>query len=92
MEKVVILHVTHGTVIIMLYQIVMVFDECFLVINIAFYYDSNLYLSVARVLVGNTTQGNCTMRVPPTGYDTTGDGNSIFGMVTFTCWINLIFN
>ncbi|CAF0784838.1 unnamed protein product [Rotaria sordida] len=33
---------------------------------------------LARVLVGNTTQGNSAMRVPPPGYDTTGDGQSIF--------------
>jgi hypothetical protein len=35
---------------------------------------------LARVLVGNTCQGNTTMRVAPTGFDTTGDGQSIFGM------------
>ncbi|CAF4505891.1 unnamed protein product [Rotaria magnacalcarata] len=33
---------------------------------------------LARVLIGNTTQGNSTMRVAPPGYDTTGDGQSIF--------------
>ncbi|CAF1041631.1 unnamed protein product [Rotaria sp. Silwood1] len=33
---------------------------------------------LARVLVGNTTQGNSGMRVPPSGYDTTGDGQGIF--------------
>ncbi|CAF2757652.1 unnamed protein product [Rotaria sp. Silwood2] len=33
---------------------------------------------LARVLVGKTTQGNSGMRVPPSGYDTTGDGQSIF--------------
>ncbi|CAF0927005.1 unnamed protein product [Adineta ricciae] len=33
---------------------------------------------LARVLVGNTVQGNSSMRVPPAGFDTTGDGHSIF--------------
>ncbi|CAF0739027.1 unnamed protein product [Adineta steineri] len=33
---------------------------------------------LARVLVGNTTQGNSSMRVAPPGFDTTGDGQSIF--------------
>jgi len=31
------------------------------------------------VLVGNTVQGNSTMRVAPPGFDTTGDGQNIFG-------------
>ena len=33
----------------------------------------------ARVLVGRTIQGDPSMRVPPAGYDTTGNGGSIFG-------------
>jgi len=36
--------------------------------------------SIARVLVGKTAQENSAMRVPPPGFDTTGDGHSIFGM------------
>lgn len=33
---------------------------------------------LARVLIGKTTVGNSTMKVPPTGYDSTTDGNHIF--------------
>jgi hypothetical protein len=43
-------------------------------------YSIYLFFVLARVLVGNTTQGNPSMRVPPPGFDTTGDGQTIFGM------------
>lgn len=33
---------------------------------------------VVRVLVGKTTQGNSTMKIPPLGFDSTTDGNHIF--------------
>ncbi len=33
---------------------------------------------IARVLIGNTTLGNPSMKTRPPGYDTTTDGNHIF--------------
>jgi hypothetical protein len=33
---------------------------------------------VADVLVGNSIRGDPTMKVPPTGYDSTTDGSHIF--------------
>lgn len=33
---------------------------------------------LARVLIGKTTVGHPTMKVAPTGYDTTTDGQNIF--------------
>lgn len=33
---------------------------------------------IARVLIGKTCVGNNSMRVPPTGYDTTTDEKDIF--------------
>lgn len=33
---------------------------------------------VVRVLVGNTTKGNKSMKTPPAGYDSTTDGDHIF--------------
>jgi hypothetical protein len=51
----------------------------------------DFFYLLARVLVGNTTQGNSTMRVPPPGYDTTGDGQSIFGMLNIRFYCFLFF-
>jgi len=33
---------------------------------------------LASVLIGKTCVGNSSMKVPPTGYDTTSDGQNIF--------------
>ncbi len=33
---------------------------------------------IARVLVGNTTKGNSSMKTRPVGFDSTTDGNHIF--------------
>jgi hypothetical protein len=33
---------------------------------------------LARVLVGNTTKGNGSMKTRPVGFDSTTDGNHIF--------------
>ena len=38
--------------------------------------DRNMFL--ARVLVGNTTKGNSSMKVRPVGFDSTTNGNHIF--------------
>lgn len=51
-----------------------------------------LFHILARVLVGNTTQGNSTMRVPPSGYDTTGDGQNIFGTFLFMTYYDCTFS
>lgn len=39
------------------------------------------HMFLARVLIGNTTQGNSSMKTPPAGFDSTTDGKHIF--VTF---------
>jgi hypothetical protein len=36
------------------------------------------FMFLAKVLTGKSAIGNSSMRVPPTGYDTTTDGNNIF--------------
>ena len=36
------------------------------------------HMFVARVLIGNTTKGDNTMKTPPAGYDSTTDGKDIF--------------
>lgn len=33
---------------------------------------------LSKVLVGKSTKGNDTMKIPPTGYDSTTDGDHIF--------------
>ncbi|CAF1430186.1 unnamed protein product, partial [Adineta steineri] len=40
--------------------------------------DTERCMFIANVLVGNSIQGNSTMKTPPTGYDSTTDGNHIF--------------
>ena len=81
--KVVILLDILFIVIIIRWLIETVFDECFSVPLISFTFKLDIrfvfFLVAARVLVGNTVQGNSTMRVAPPGFDTTGDGQNIFG-------------
>lgn len=36
------------------------------------------HMFVANVLVGDTIRGNKSMKTPPTGYDSTTDGDHIF--------------